>query len=611
MDISKLSSHEEIGVDELLHTINGLLEMEEEHPLSENLDEAAAYMEFTEEKLEERGFGDSQIQEIQIGISQHLPVKVYAKECYNWMQMHEIRMGLLENVDTTIYENPLFGAEQMREIRMGLMDNLDAASYAKLILAASDMRKARRQLIAEAYHTNPEGFGRDFTDEKSGLHIRISNDCMEAFVTLPDDRSFSVHELKKILERNDIVHGIIVKHLQKIALEKPVGKEIKIAQGEKAESGKSGRFEYFFNPLLPESPKVLEDGRVDYANVIIAERVVPGTVLAKYHSSEKGKHGKTVTGIFIEGTSGKDLPPLTGKGFIRDEERDIYIATENGYVSHDEIRGELNVWNVYMVPGDVNRYNGHISYDGMVHIRGSVSDMAEIEASGDIIVEGFVEGAIIKAGKNVVIKGGVNAGGQGYIQAGGKVMGKFFESASIRAKGHVEGNYFLNCHIETDGMLVARGSKAKIMGGEVLAVQAVESVTIGNYGGGKTVISVGDVAWVKSRMNQYEQALEKVEDEIRQLEEGKHKIRGLLGNDALENNTLFQKTCLAIQTKEGHRKLLEGEITHLMKAKKKGKKAYIKVLGKLQEGVQVAVNGNKKDIRKTVSGITLTKSKMK
>lgn len=606
MNISGMTMEDELRVDELLNTINDMVGMEaKQKPVS------VSYTEFTAEKLKEKGFRDSQIQEIQLGIEHNLPVEIYAKECYNWKQMYEIRMGLLENLDTKIYENPLFSSEQMREIRLGLLDNLDVSSYARLILTVTDMRKMRKQLIAKAYQVNPEGFGRTFTDERSGVILRISDDCMEAFITLPEERNFSVHNIEKILEHNDIVHGILPEQLQKIAKEKPQGVEIKVAQGETAGEGTEGWFEYFFNQEDSVAPTIQEDGKADYTNVIMADKVTPGTVLVKYHPTEAGKPGKTVTGIVIEGSRGKELSPLTGKGFTRDEEKDTYVAAEDGYVSYDEIKGTLNVWNVYVVQGDVNRYNGHISYDGMVHIKGSVSDMAEIEAKGDVIVDGFIEGAIIRAGGNVVIKRGVNAGGQGYIQAGGTVMGNFFEAANIRAGKDVEGNYFLNCHVKTDGNVTARGNKGRIMGGDITAAHAVESVTIGNYGGVKTLIYVGDTSDMVLRTKQLEEEMRQSKLEILQLEEAKDKLRGMLGSDAVEQNDLFQQTCLAIQVKEQYREHMEKELVHLRETQTRARKAYIRVSGKLQEGVKVSINGNAMEIKNTLSGITLTKDKIK
>ena len=120
------------NVDDLLHTINGLIELangevvvlQEQEPTEEPVPEVDW------DSLREKGFFEPQLQEIDLGLKYHLAVGIYAKECYNWRQMSEIRMGLMSGLDVQFYTNPLFTAEQMREIRLGLEENLDISEYA-------------------------------------------------------------------------------------------------------------------------------------------------------------------------------------------------------------------------------------------------------------------------------------------------------------------------------------------------------------------------------------------------------------------------------------------------------------------------------------------------
>ena len=45
---------------------------------------------------------------------------------------------------------------------------------------------------------------------------------------------------------------------------------------------------------------------------------------------------------------------------------------------------------------------------------------------GSIYVGGFVEGATLIAGKDIVLKDGVNTKNSGKIEAGGNISGRFF-----------------------------------------------------------------------------------------------------------------------------------------------------------------------------------------
>ena len=80
------------------------------------------------------------------------------------------------------------------------------------------------------------------------------------------------------------------------------------------------------------------------------------------------------------------------------------------------------------------------------------------------------------------MRSGVNAADQGSIQAGGQIMGKFFERVRLAAGGDIEGNYFLDCNVYSEGRVLAKGGKSRIMGGEMTASAGVEAGIIGNYG---------------------------------------------------------------------------------------------------------------------------------
>lgn len=601
-------SQDDLGIYDILNTINNLHQPGQEDLDTTPLSVSMPPFNYTEEEMEKRGFSEGQIQEVLLGISQKLPVAQYAQPCYNWMQMRQIRMGLLENLDTSIYENPLYSAEQMHEIRLGLLDHLDVSAYAKLIFTATDMKTRRKNLLASEYEAHPNEFGRQEIDEDTDIQIRISDNCMEAYITIPKEQQFSAHQIKKILMRHEIVHGILEDTIQKMGNEKSSGEEILIAKGTPAQNGRNGGYSYFFNRLLPERPKVDDQGNVDYAKVVVADKVNPGDVLAKYHPSTAGKSGTTVTGIPLEGQPGIELPPLEGTGFIRDSQKNIYTATTDGFVSLDEVQYSLNVWNIFVVNGNVNRYNGNISYDGTIHIQGVVSDMAVISASGDIVIDGFTEGAQLTAGGNIILKSGINANEKGFIHAGGRVMGSFFENADIIAKGNVEGEYFLNCNIKTDNRLIASGGKARIMGGKIRTGKSVESLLIGNYGGSETYIDVGDFSWIDQNTSKIKQALNKVEDELSQLEKGREKLRKLFGADIAKNNDLYRSTCLAIQTKEGQQTALERELEYYTHLRKAAAHAYIKASRGIQEDVLLCINGFRKRLKEPLNrGVRLTK----
>lgn len=590
----------DLELEEILDTIHMLINASEETREEERQEEIAA--KYSRKELEKQGFGDAQIDEIQKGLEQKLPVWQYARECYNWKQMREIRKGLADGLDIGCYENSLFSSEQMREIRKGLKDKLEVSGYAHLILSAKDMHVLRKNLLSDAYQGHSTGYANMLLDEESGVSIRISDDCMEAFVRLPKGKSFSTSELRQILKRNDVVSGISEMQLKKAVEEKDSEKEISVARGTPASVGADGMYEYFFNPLLPEKPKVNADGSVDYTQAVVADRREAGDALAQYYPAEKGTDGETVTGILIKGISGKDKKVLKGQGIFRDERKNLYRARISGYVTVNEKEGILNVWNVLFINGDLNRYNGNISYDGMIHVRGQVSDMVRIEAAGSVVVDGYVEGAYIKAGENIMLRSGMNGGGRGTLEAKGSVAGNFFEGASIYAGGNVESNYFLNCNVVTDKSLIAKGSRSRIMGGTIQAGYSVEACFV--MKSGRTVIEAGNPVWIEEKLKKTDERLSRVIEERQQLAEGKEKILMLFGDKAEEKNNLFHKICIALGMKEEEEKLLRGEKEYLEYIIKRSRGAYIKIYSRVQEGVVLSVLGKARRTEKDINGVS-------
>lgn len=267
----------------------------------------------------------------------------------------------------------------------------------------------------------------------------------------------------------------------------------------------------------------------------------------------------------------------------------------------DEKEGTLNVWDVLFINGDINRYNGNISYDGMIHIRGAVSDMVKIEAAGNVVVDGYVEGAHIRAGENIILRSGMNGCGIGVLEAGGRIAGNFFEGVTMYAGGSVEGNYFLNCKIRTDKSLIARGKRSRIVGGTIQAGCFVETCSL--MKSGQTVVEAGNPSWLEEKLRKTDEKLSKTREESRQLAEGKKKLLTLFGEKEAQKNVLFHKICIALNMKEEEEKLLMGEKSCLEHSIRKSKGAYIKIYGKVQEGVVLSVCGKAKRVEKDISGM--------
>lgn len=597
-------------IDELLRSVNELLEMANGEMVTQEKkseEEKKPAVEFDMTELEAMGLYDAQLQEVELGLRQNLPVQLYAQSCYNWMQMKEIRLGMQSQVDVKWYTNPLYNAEQMHQIRLGLEYGLNVSSYARLIYTVSDMYKKRHALMEEKYRRGEEGQERYILDEFTHIQLHLSADLMEAWILLPVDtkRSFTIAELRRLLKKYEVRHGILADGLQEATTQSARGKEVLIAQGTPAMPGRDGCYELFFDQELPDGPELLADGSVDYTHVIVADIVQPGQKLTQYRPASKGKAGMTVTCLTIDGPMGRELPPLTGSGIIADHENRIYTAAIKGYAIYDKEANKLSVMQTYVVNGDVNSYNGSVIYDGTIHITGSVSGKAMIRATGDVIVDGFVSGGMIEAGRNVILRSGVNAADQGSIRAGSQIMGKFFEHVRLNAGGNIEGNYFLDCFVYSEGKVLAKGGKSRIMGGETVASAGVEAAIIGNYGSVKTVVTVANLYELTEQLELIKEQQTRINSEQERLEEGKAKLQKLAESGEAYDNRIYQRILQALETKQNEWNTLEQRKEHLKSVKKDAMQACVKALKELRPGTVIVINGLTKVIVDTRPGITL------
>lgn len=81
------------------------------------------------DKLKKMGFMDIQLHQIQLGLSEGLPIEIYANPAFDWFQMEEIRKGLKAKLDVSCYAKVEIPYEKMRQIRKGLQEGINLLPY--------------------------------------------------------------------------------------------------------------------------------------------------------------------------------------------------------------------------------------------------------------------------------------------------------------------------------------------------------------------------------------------------------------------------------------------------------------------------------------------------
>lgn len=525
-----------------------------------------------------KAFRGAAIREIVLGLEHGINPMLYSKPEYGWQQMRELRFGLEKQLDVSRYSNSLYGWQQMQEIRLGLEEGLDVDRYRSFMYSATDMKNLREQLLKQTLqgiiHT-----------EKEVIHwehfvVTVSDDEMEAYLEIKGDKSavYEKGEILAFLKKEGICEGILEEAVEDITVNKKYYQNILVAKGRAAQKGADGRYEYFFNTNPDRKPQTMDDGSVDYRDISWFEPVVQGQTVAKYHSAENGIPGRTVYGNELYAQRGKEQNVLSGSGFLLLEDGKTYVAAVNGKV---ELRGNHLEITRLLVLENASLSSGRIQFDGCVYVCGNVGSGSAIQATEDIIVDGFVEAAFLESEGNILLRQGVNGAGGGKIQAGGNVIGKFFEATTVIAKGDIQANYSLNCNLISDGQIEIHGRMGRIAGGTVCAAKGVTAYHIGNKAGISTILKLGLNDHILHELGRTEKSLEEINrelailgnayinfqrsypPEVRNTMEMYLKIESALYTKELQLDKAYQKKQQieqTIQNMEGARAVILGEL---------------------------------------------------
>lgn len=531
-----------------------------------------------------------QLHEIRLGLESKVNVKLYDDIAFSWEQMRQIRKGLEEGVDVAIYADALYSDAQMREIRLGLADGLPADLYAKLVYSKTDMHKKRTEFFADKYYLDPQSFGRKIKDAETGAVIRFGDDLLSAYVTLPKDNKLNKNEIYAMLKDNDIEYGLIDENIELLAEKGSEAGEVLIAKGVQLEKGCDGSYEMKWRKYEPPTPYERTDGTMDFATVDFVDMVKTGQPVAVYTPAVKGVDGRTVTGLIIEEKSGKDLPKLTGKFLAVRPDGVTYVAKKDGYIIFDESKYRIDIQDVLVINGNINRLYGNVFYDGTVRVNGNVGEGAIISAKGDVIVTGYVQSSYISAGNKVVAIGGINANDSGYICAQGGVYAEYIENSNIFAGEEVQANYILNSNVTAGTEITVKGSKGVVCGGTLSAGYRVNVQTVGNRSFVKTVVVVGKNASMSERITAAKSFMAEIKRDINTLRKGEEYLRHTVPADQLPANDMYIKLGIAVQMKEQSLKRVNDDIAEVESWIQSSDRASVNVFGTAYPNTEININ---------------------
>jgi uncharacterized protein (DUF342 family) len=142
---------------------------------------------------------------------------------------------------------------------------------------------------------------------------------------------------------------------------------------------------------------------------------------------------------------------------------------------------------------EVNMSTGNIHYDGTVHVAGEVAQGMKVQASGDIIVDGMVDGGQLDAGGNILVAGGLIAHAR--LHAGGSVTARFAEGAQITAATVIVLNDMaIDCDLHSLNQIIIGSTapqRGKLVGGTAAAALLLRVPLLGSNKARITKLIIG------------------------------------------------------------------------------------------------------------------------
>ncbi|MFZ5987412.1 MAG: DUF342 domain-containing protein [Bacillota bacterium] len=354
----------------------------------------------------------------------------------------------------------------------------------------------------------------------ASITVNVAPDKMKAsiVITPPDGgRMLNMHEIIEILSRHGVSYGINKSTLETI-IQYPVYSEtIVIAEGTPAANGQNGKVDFHFDLSKDRKPTILEDGRVDFRELNLIESVQKGQVLCSLIPPLPGVPGKTVVGTDVPALDGKPALLPKGRNVEISEDGENLLADIDGQVNY--IDGKVNVFSNFEVPADVDNSTGNINFIGNVIIRGNVLSGFTVEAGGNVEVLGVVEGAVIKAGGDIILRRGMQGLGKGSLISGGDIVAKYIENSNVEAKGDIKSEAIMHSNVKCGNKLELSGKKGLLVGGSCKVGKEVTAKVIGSYMSTITDIEVGVDPSLKERYKALREEVQHIDEDVKKAEQ--------------------------------------------------------------------------------------------
>lgn len=376
-----------------------------------------------------------------------------------------------------------------------------------------DFERKAKTILAKEDHDDESPV--DFTPI-----IKVANNRMAAYLfALPptfEGQEIEPERIYSALKDAGVINGINEFKIETICDTQQYLTILKVAEGTEPIDGEDGYVKDHFDREVEIHLTVKDDNTIDYKDLGWLQTIREDEVICDIIAPTKAVSGYNVFNGEVRGKDGRKATVPKGQGTKLNEEEETLVAAQDGVVTFDN--GRFRVDPLLIIETNVETVTGNIETVGDVLIYGDVLEGFTVEATGNVTVQGMVEGAKIMAGGDIQVGRGMNGNSHGTMQAKGEVRSKFIENGTVTAGGKIICDTIINSTISSDEAIEVRTGKGVIIGGNITALERIDALSIGNESNRNIVINMGSTANFLRDKRELEQKKNDLTREIDEIE---------------------------------------------------------------------------------------------
>lgn len=400
--------------------------------------------------------------------------------------------------------------------REHILTQLDAQGYGDY---AIDMDAIRTVLDRSRRERGPFSL-RIGRRQEARMQVTVSSDGIKAWLTLHPARGFAqptAADIVRFLNQQGIFYGIISDVLHQAAAEGRLERTL-IAEGTPAQKGENAWFEYLIDEQDLPAPRLREDGSVDFRELNLISTVEPNTPLMRKHPAKPGIPGRKVSGEEIPAPPGRDYRLVESLGsVVGAEDPQVLLSARAGRPVR--LNRSVKVDDVITIQ-EVGPHTGHVDFRGSVIVIENIARGYRVKASGDIIVYGVVEEAILEAQGNIDVRGSIYGGEQGRLKAGGNIRLQFAQNLRLECMGDLfiqEGLFHCDTRVMGSVYAGTDGGRGQINGGQLWGSSYLEVGSLGSRSATTTLVSLGQNPYLREQLKELDVHLVTCKQRLDQL----------------------------------------------------------------------------------------------